>query len=249
VIPLRDNVKAQKLPLANYLIIAINVAVFAHELTLGDSLSQFVLDYGLIPWEMTGGLQQEGFSAQRHLVPWFSSMFVHGGWLHLISNLWFLHIFGDNVEDRLGKGRFLVLYLGGGLVAGLAQVIVGPDSTVPMVGASGAISAVVGAYLLLYPRARVLTLIPIFILFYFAQIPAFVFIGIWFCIQVLYGQAALDEATGGGGVAWWAHIGGFLMGLLLALVLRTGTHNTQVIQFKGRSVSPFTRRRSKGKNP
>lgn len=247
MIPLRDNVKAQKLPLANYLIIAINIAVFAHELTLGETLSAFVQEYGLVPWQMTRGIEQDGFAVQRQIVPWFSSMFIHGGWLHLISNLWFLHIFGDNVEDRLGKGRFLVLYIGGGLVAGLAQVIVGPDSTMPMVGASGAISAVVGAYLLLYPRARVLTLIPIFILFYFAQIPAFVFIGIWFFIQVMYGQAALDEATGGGGVAWWAHIGGFLMGLLLALVLRTGTHSPQVIQFKGRKVSPFAKRKGNTK--
>ncbi len=245
MIPLRDNVKTQQLPLANYLLIAVNIAVFAHELTLGDALSSFVQEFGLIPWEMTRGIEQDGFSVHRHIVPWFSAMFVHGGWLHLISNLWFLHIFGDNVEDRLGKGRFLVLYLSGGLVAGLAQVIVGPSSDVPMVGASGAISAVVGAYLLFYPRARVLTLIPIFILFYFAQIPAFVFIGIWFFIQVLYGQAALNEATGGGGVAWWAHIGGFLSGLLLALVLRTGTHAPQVIEFKGRRVSPFGGARGK----
>lgn len=239
MIPLRDNVKAQKLPLANYLLIAVNIAVFAHELTLGDALPAFAREFGLVPWDMTQGIQRDGFSVHRHIVPWFSAMFVHGGWLHLISNLWFLHIFGDNVEDRLGKGRFLVLYLCGGLVAGLAQVVVGPSSDVPMVGASGAISAVVGAYLLFYPRARVLTLIPIFILFYFAQIPAFVFIGIWFFIQVLYGQAALNEATGGGGVAWWAHIGGFLSGLILALVLRTGTHAPQVIEFKGGRRSPF----------
>ncbi len=243
--PLRDNVKTRKIPLVNYLIISINIAVFAHELSLGDGLNALFADFGLVPYNMTTGLKKSGFSVLHHVLPWFSSMFLHGGWMHILSNLWFLHIFGDNVEDRLGKGRFLALYLGGGLVAGLAQVMVGPDSTTPMVGASGAISAVVGAYLLLYPRARVLTLIPIFILFYFAQIPAFVFIGIWFFIQVMYGQAVLTDATAAGGVAWWAHIGGFLAGFSLAFLLKTGTHDPQLIPFKGGSMSPFKGRQGK----
>lgn len=242
MIPLRDNIKARKAPLINYLLIALNIAVFAHELSLGEGINQLFLDFGLVPYEMTTGLRKNGFSVLGHVVPWFSSMFLHGGWLHLLSNLWFLHIFGDNVEDRLGKGRFLALYLGGGLVAGLAQVIVSPDSTVPMVGASGAISAVVGAYLLLFPSARVLTLIPIFIIFYFAQVPAFVFIGLWFALQVLYGQAALTDATAAGGVAWWAHIGGFVAGLFLALLLRTGSVTPNVIEFKSGKIKALGRR-------
>ncbi len=239
MIPLRDNVRSRRAPLVNYLLIAINVAVFFHELALGDEVEGFIAAYGLVPWEMTRGIAADGFSPMRHAVPWLSSMFIHGGWMHIVGNLWFLHIFGDNVEDRLGRGRFLVLYLSGGLVAALAQVITSPASTLPMVGASGAISAVVGAYLLLYPRARVLTLIPIFILFYFAQLPAFVFIGVWFLIQLFYGYAALSETTAQGGVAWWAHIGGFAAGLVLSLALRSGTHEPDVIEFKKRSVTPW----------
>jgi len=236
VIPLRDNIRASKRPLLNYLLIATNIAVFAHELSLDDKVEEFVMRYGLIPWHMTRGISELGFSVETHVVPWFSSMFVHGGWLHILGNMWFLHIFGDNVEDRLGRARFAVLYVSGGLVAALAQVVAAPGATTPMVGASGAISAVVGAYLLLYPRARVLTLIPIFILFYFAQLPAFVFIGIWFLLQLLSGYAALSEATRGG-VAWWAHIGGFAAGLMLALCLKHGTEQRPTIDFGTRRVN------------
>jgi membrane associated rhomboid family serine protease len=240
MIPLRDNIRARNVPLINYLLLSINIAVFFNELGMGEALESFVYRYGLVPWEMTSGVATSGFSSMRHITPWITSMFIHGGWMHIIGNMWFLHIFGDNVEDRLGRSRFLVLYLSGGLLAGLAQVLSAPGSQVPMVGASGAISAVVGAYLVLYPRARILTLIPIFILFYFAQLPAFIFIGLWFLMQLLYGSAALADTTLQGGVAWWAHIGGFGAGMALALVLKSGTHVPRLIDFKKRKVNVAT---------
>ena len=195
----------------------------------------FIIRFGLIPWNMTSGLSQNGFSVSANVVPWFSSMFIHGGWLHILGNMWFLYLFGDNVEGRLGKGRFLVLYLCGGLVAGLAQVISSPGEVTPMVGASGAVSALLGAYLVLYPRAKVLTLIPIFILFYFVNLPAFIFIGIWFLIQLLYGYASLGSTSGS--VAWWAHIGGFVSGLFLVLLLKAGTTPRPARELSGGKVN------------
>jgi len=221
VIPLKDDTARERLPLLNYLLIAINVAVFSRELLLGTEVEQFVSRFGLVPHAMTVDISG-GFSPERHLLPWVTHMFIHGGWLHLLGNLWFLHIFGDNVEDRLGRFRFLVLFFSGGLVAGLVQIVTAPTDTTPMVGASGAISAVVGAYLVLYPRARILTLLPIFVLFYFIRIPAFIFIGLWFALQLLYGYTSLLAQTPGG-VAWWAHVGGFAAGLVLAMLLKAGT--------------------------
>ncbi len=221
--PLRDEIKSQTIPWLNYLLMAANAAVFAYELSLGDAINGFIFEYGLVPWEMTRGIAENGFAPQTHVFTWFSSMFLHGGWLHILGNMWFLHIFGDNVEDRLGRTRFIVLYLSGGLVAGLAQVISSPGSAMPMVGASGAISAVVGAYFVLYPKAKVLTVVPIFILFYFIRLPAFLFIGVWFALQMFSGYASLTEGGDGGGVAWWAHIGGFAAGVVLALTLKSGT--------------------------
>jgi len=223
MIPLRDNIPSEKIPLLNYLIMAANMAVFFHELSLGEQIEGFVREWGLVPWNMTRGIVEDGFSPQKHVATWFSSMFLHGGWLHLIGNMWFLHIFGDNVEDRLGRVRFLAIYFAGGLLAGLAQVISSPGETTPMVGASGAISAVLGAYLVLYPKARVLTLVPIFIIFYTARLPAFVFIGAWFAIQVFLGYSSMSAGSQEVSVAWWAHIGGFAGGFLLAFLLKTGT--------------------------
>lgn len=145
-------------------------------------------------------------------------MFLHGGWFHLISNMWVLFIFGDNVEDRMGHGRFLLFYLLSGLAAGLMQALAAPGSHLPTVGASGAIAGVLGAYLLFFPGARVLTLIPFFFFFSFVEIPALFYLGFWFIAQLYSGLFALALPAGmsAGGVAWWAHIGGFLFGLLLA---------------------------------
>ncbi|MFH1529335.1 MAG: rhomboid family intramembrane serine protease [Pseudomonadota bacterium] len=220
MIPIRDNIKASRTPWVTYLIVLANLAAFVYELKLGDGVDAFIRQYGLVPWKLTRGIEVTGLRFQDHVAPWFSSMFLHGGWLHVIGNMWFLWIFGDNVEDRLGPGKFLVFYLAGGLAAGMGQVAADPLSQIPMVGASGAMSAVLAGYVLLYPRARIVTLVPLFILFFFAEIPAFVFIGVWFLVQYFNGVAALTDVTAGGGVAWWAHIGGFVAGVPLILALK-----------------------------
>ncbi len=220
MIPIRDNIKSRRTPWVMYLLLLGNVAAFVYELKLDDGLDEFILRYGLVPWRLTRGIEITGFRPLDHVVPWFSHMFLHGGWLHILGNMWFLWIFGDNVEDRLGPGKFLVFYLAGGLCAGMAQVAADPLAQMPMVGASGAISAVLAAYVFLYPRARIVTLVPLFIIFFFAEIPAFVFIGVWFLVQYFNGAAALTDAAAGGGVAWWAHVGGFVAGIPLVLALK-----------------------------
>ncbi len=209
--PLADTVRARTFPFVNWLIIVANVVVFV-VFELGRSqlgLERFITTYGLVPARLTTG-QPLAF------LTIFTSMFLHGGWLHLISNMWALYIFGDNVEDRLGSGRYLVFYLICGLIAGLTQAFVNAGSRLPLVGASGAIAGVLAAYLLLYPRARVLTLIPIFILPWLVEIPAVVYLIVWFILQFFNGVTALAVSTANaGGVAYWAHIGGFVAGLLL----------------------------------
>ena len=199
MIPIRDNIRSRRTPWVTYLILLGNVAAFVYELELGDGLDAFIRQYGLVPRNLTQGIEITGFRLQEHVIPWFSSMFLHGGWLHLIGNMWFLWIFGANVEDRMGPGKFLVFYLAGGLCAGMGQVAADPLSLMPMVGASGAISAVLAGYVLLYPRARIVTLVPLFIFFFFAEIPAFVFIGVWFLVQYFNGVAALTDVSAGGG--------------------------------------------------
>jgi len=220
LIPVRDNIRSRRTPWVTYLILLGNLAAFVYELKLGEGLDDFIHQYGLVPWRLTRGIEVTGLRLMDHVVPWFSSMFLHGGWLHVIGNMWFLWIFADNVEDRLGPAKFIVFYLAGGLCAGMAQVAADPLSQVPMVGASGAMSAVLAGYVILYPRARIVTLVPLFILFFFMEIPAFVFIGVWFLFQYWSGMAALTDATAGAGVAWWAHIGGFVAGIPLVLALK-----------------------------
>ena len=211
MIPIRDTVRAQRFPVVNTLLIILNVLVFLFEASLGPgALNRLIFTLGLVPvrvW-LAGGLSQ--------WLTLFTSMFLHGSWLHLISNMLALYIFGDNVEDRLGPLRYLVFYLLGGTLAGLAHLGAYPTSQLPTVGASGAIAAVLGAYLILYPRARVITLVPFFLFFPVVEIPAVVYLGFWFLSQLLNGAFALAANTfQGGGVAWWAHVGGFLAGMLL----------------------------------
>jgi membrane associated rhomboid family serine protease len=213
MLPLRDTVPARRLPAAVWALVFVNAAIFLHEAQLTPpELEQFVYRYGMIPARLT---MPEGL--ERFWPTVITSMFLHGGWLHIIGNMWFLWVFGDNVEDRLGTVRFLVFYFLGGLAATVLHVFVAPHSTVPAVGASGAISAVLGAYLVLFPAARVITLVPIFFFPWFVEVPALLWIGLWFLEQWLNGVVALNVAPDGGGVAWWAHIGGFLFGVLAAL--------------------------------
>jgi len=213
MLPIRDTVRARDLPLMNWLLILANVLAFLFQTTLGPrQLDGFLNALGLVPQRF---LAQPGLA---QFLTIFTSMFLHGGWWHLISNMWVLYIFGDNVEDRMGHGRYLLFYLLCGLAAALAEVYVLPGSRVPTIGASGAISGVMGAYIILFPGAHVLTLIPIFIVPWFVQVPAIIFIGFWFVSQLFNGLFALSAAGAVntyGGVAWWAHVGGFLAGVLL----------------------------------
>ena len=220
--PLRDGIPSRRCPAVTLALIAVNVLLFLYQLTLPEeSLTQLFYLFGIVPARLSdpGWAASVGYAGSG----WFSflsSMFLHGGFLHLAFNMWTLWIFGDNVEDRLGRGRFLLFYLAGGLAAGGVQWAIDPASTVPTIGASGAIAAVLGAYLVLYPHSRILTLIPIVFYPLFVHIPALVYLGIWFLLQLTSGLSAFGPAAGeAGGVAWWAHVGGFVAGIVLVWVL------------------------------
>ena len=210
MIPLRDIIPSRTTPVVTISLIAVNVLVFIYELSLGRDVDAFTLYYGLVP-------------AAFSWVTVFTSMFLHGGFMHVAGNMLYLWIFGDNVEDRMGHGRFLVFYLLCGVAAALAQTITGPDSVVPMVGASGAIAGVMGAYFVLYPRSRIVTLIPIFFFFQVVEVPAILFLGIWFVMQFLSGIGSIVNSIPGGamgGIAFWAHIAGFVAGISGVIVFR-----------------------------
>ncbi|MEN8142638.1 MAG: rhomboid family intramembrane serine protease [Thermodesulfobacteriota bacterium] len=219
--PIKDNIPAHRFPVVNLWLIVINGICFVYEFSLRGELHNFIQAHGFVPARFMAAQLENFFDLSRFL-PVFSSMFLHGGFLHLFFNMWMLWIFGDNVEDSMGPRRYLIFYLLCGSVSVFAQGVADPMSTVPMVGASGAISGVLGAYFVLYPGAKILTLIPIFIIFYTIEIPAFVFLGFWLVIQFLQGYASQLTTDGQavGGVAWWAHIGGFLAGVLLVNVFR-----------------------------
>ena len=210
--PIRDTVRARSFPFINWIIIALNGLVFFFQANLSPSeLDLFLNRFALIPARID-------LNQPLTLIPFLTHLWLHGSLLHLISNMWMLFIFGDNVEDRMGSGRYLFFYLLGGISAGLLQVYFSVNPTIPALGASGAIAAVMGAYFLFYPRSKVVTFVPIFFFGWFVHIPSFIFLGIWFGTQILGGMIELSTAAGGviGGVAWWAHIGGFLFGLILA---------------------------------
>jgi membrane associated rhomboid family serine protease len=216
MIPLRDTVPANTRPVMTSVLIAINGLAFFYEVQLGPSLESFIFAYGFVPDRYLEVSNVQPWNLPGRFVPMVSSMFLHGGWLHLIGNMWTLWIFGDNVEDRLGRSRFLLYYLVCGVVATYVHYLTGPNSPVPVVGASGAIAGVMGGYFVLFPRARIITLIPVFIFLHIVTIPAVVFLTLWFLLQLFNGMVA-TAATFGGGVAWWAHIGGFVAGVLFIL--------------------------------
>ncbi|HEY4690479.1 MAG TPA: rhomboid family intramembrane serine protease [Anaerolineae bacterium] len=216
MIPLRDLNPTRRVPLVTVLLIGINVLVFLYEWSLSEgALNQFVFQFGMIPANITSNLDQYGYTI-------FSSMFLHGDWLHIGSNLLYLWIFGNNVEDRLGPLRFILFYFITGVLAAGAQIAIGPDSTVPNIGASGAIAGVLGAYLVLFPNARVQTLIFWLYFIRIIEVSAVWLLGWWFLLQVLYGLGSLGlEQTGG--IAFFAHIGGFVAGWLLIRPFAVGT--------------------------
>jgi membrane associated rhomboid family serine protease len=195
--------------LVTWLILGVNAIVFLFQLIVDyDSLDYFVRLFALVPANWIE-------NPLWFIVSLFTSMFMHAGWFHFVSNMWILYIFGDNVEDRMGPVGFISFYLLSGVVAGLLQTFVDPYSVIPILGASGAVAGVMGAYILLYPRARVVTLIPIFFIFATYNVPAIIYLGFWFISQLFSGLASLSAMTMGG-VAWWAHIGGFLFGLIIS---------------------------------
>jgi len=220
--PIRDSVPSRHPPLATWALIGFNVFVFVLEARMPEARLERVFHVlGLVPAYVTG---QAGPAGWVRVGPLLTSMFLHAGWLHIFGNMWTLWIFGDNVEDRMGPVRFLVFYLLCGVAAGAVHVWVHPGSTVPTVGASGAIAGVMGAYFVMFPRARIVLLFPVFFLPVFFSVPAVLYIGLWMYSQVLSGVLTLGAPEAAAGVAWWAHIGGFAAGLLtFSLFLRPRT--------------------------
>jgi len=219
VIPLRDNVRSNRFPLVTVALIAANLAVFFFELSLDQSsLFLFFMRYGVVPARLTHSPLLSQGDAALTLV---TATFIHGGWAHIIGNMLYLWVFGDNVEDVMGRFGFVLFYLGAGVAGNAAHVLANAQSTIPTVGASGAVAGVLGAYFLLYPRARVLTLIPIGIFLHLAEVPASVLLMLWFVIQLAFGLLDLGVQVSQG-VAWWAHIGGFASGMVVAGLLRPG---------------------------
>jgi membrane associated rhomboid family serine protease len=250
MIPLKDDVPSDRLPIVTYLLIAVNVIAYLYSIRRGGSLlggpsSSVAVHYGAIPYELTHAGRhcdltelgvvcqgQPGVSGSASAQPatWLTgltSMFLHANLLHLAGNMLFLFIFGDNVEDAMGRLRFIAFYVLGGLVALALQTLVDPGSTVPTIGASGAIAAVLGGYIVLYPRARVLTVVLIIFFFTVVELPALAVLGIWFAEQAVLGAAGLADPVGGGGVAYFAHVGGFAFGLLL---IRAFARRRQVVE-------------------
>jgi rhomboid family protein len=235
MIPIKDTIHSRSFPLVTWLLVAVNILVFVLiELPLGPvQFNRLVSTYGVTPnlcaAPVLGSLSAATFPRLGVLfsgcaIPLFTSMFLHGGWVHLIGNMWVLIIFGDNVEDRLGSLRYLIFYLVCGVVSGMTQAFISPNSQVPAIGASGAIAGVLAAYLVFFPGARVVTFIPLFFLPWFINIPAVIFIVIWFLLQFFSGIFSM-AATVTGGVAYWAHIGGFICGLLLVWLFAGGSRN------------------------
>ncbi len=216
MIPLSDNIPSRRFPIINWTLISLNVFIFFFTLSLGKDAQQFVQLFGVVPYRFLNDFDPYEMGTI------FTSMFLHGGWAHIFGNMIALYIFGDNVEDRLGSFRYLVFYLLSGIAAALTHIYLNADSVIPTIGASGAISGVMGAYLLLYPTARVITVFPILFFPYIIELPAIVYTGTWFITQFFSGVLSIvSNAQAFGGVAYWAHIGGFVAGIVLLPILLT----------------------------
>ena len=220
MIPLKNLRPRTHFPGVTLALIVINFIVFFYQLTLDPrGLQSFIITYSMIPARAQLALAHSQYTLAQGFFPLFTSMFLHAGWLHIIGNMWFLWLFGPNVEDRLGHVPYLGFYLVCGLGAGIAQTLFSLGSTIPGLGASGAIAGVLGAYVVFFPSSRILTLVTLFFWWFFARLPAVLFIGLWFAVQFLSGLGSLGSAQAGG-VAWWAHVGGFLLGMLLVSGMR-----------------------------
>ena len=216
MIPLRDDNPAQRVPFVTRAIIVANVIVFVYELSLADGMNELLRDWGVVPGRLFAALTGET-SLPVELSTLVTSLFLHGGWLHLIGNMWYLWIFGDNVEDRMGHGRYLFFYFGAGIFAALFHSALQPGSPTPTVGASGAIAGIMGAYLVRFPHSRILSLVTVIFFFTTIEIPAWIMLIYWFAIQFFSGVGSIgfSHVSEGGGVAFFAHVGGFLAGVVL----------------------------------
>lgn len=224
MIPIRDQIPTRSVPFVNYMLIAANILVFILMWLAGSNQEALVWQFALVPSQVTVGLDA------GDVVRVFTSMFMHGGLAHIAGNMLYLWIFGDNVEDALGHGKYLLFYLFGGVVASLAHILTNPASQVPTVGASGAIAAVLGAYLVLYPHSRVQTIIPLGFFMRITLLPASIVLGLWFVLQLFSGFLSLGGPDVGG-VAFWAHIGGFVVGVALALLLARNRRPEYVVRY------------------
>ena len=220
MIPIRDRNPSGTFPYVTIGIIVINVLIFLYELSLGSGLGEFIMKFGVVPLKVSYYSQASGLTFINTFFPFISSMFLHGGFIHLIGNMWFLWIFGDNIEDKLGHFRFIAFYLLCGIIASSVHVFFNIQSKAPCIGASGAIAGVLGAYMITFPRARVVTIVPLFVFIQVMELPAIVVLGFWFVIQFFNGAATITASTSGAGVAWWAHIGGFAAGVIILYIMR-----------------------------
>ena len=234
MIPIRDDTPRFSTPYVTYFLIALNAVIFLWEWSVGlqsqRELSALIFQLGVVPRHVTaalGGSTQVSLAAA--FLPILTSMFLHGSWLHIIGNMWVLWIFGDNIEDYLGHFPYLIFYLVCGIVASVAHILLNLNSRVPSVGASGAIAGIMGAYFVLYPKARVLTIVPLIIFFTFWWLPAWIVLGYWFLLQLLSGAATSIAVTGqsGPGIAFWAHVGGFVAGILLIKLMPQRPHRSR----------------------
>ena len=230
MIPLRDRNPTRRAPFVTFALIGACLAAFAAELSVaasgGDAaLGSLFQRWGAVPADITAALEAGDYFGQA-MIGMVSSMFLHGGWLHLLGNLLFLWIFGNNVEDRLGHVAFLLFYLVGGIAAALAQVVIAPQSDIPLVGASGAIAAALGAYIVLFPGARILSLVFLGFFYQLLEVPALIVLGFWFVLQLASGFAGFGAETAQGGVAFFAHIGGFVFGVVVGVLLRVAGAGT-----------------------
>ena len=238
MIPLRDTTPTRNYPIVNTAIIGINVVVFIIQFLQGPEINKFIYIYGLVPARYSLPQIAEYFTPGQQIFSLVSFMFLHGGFWHILGNMWSLYIFGDNVEDRLGPIRYAIFYLICGMASGLSHMLLNLNSNLPTIGASGAIAGVMGAYFLLHPNSKILTLIPIFFIPWFINIPAFVFLGLWFLLQFISAAGSHGAVSG---IAWWAHIGGFIFGMLflkLFSVLPQRGVSTRMRRFTAKKKTP-----------
>ncbi len=252
MIPIRDTTPTQNAPIVNSTIIGFNIVIFVLQIAQGPGLNQLNYIYGLVPARYTVPQITAYFTSGQQLLSFFSFMFLHGNFWHLLGNMWSLYIFGDNVEDHLGHLRYIVFYLLCGLASGVSHLLLNMNSNLPTIGASGAIAGVMGAYFILHPFSKILTLIPILFIPWFIEIPAFFYLGFWFILQFINAAGAQADVSG---IAWWAHIGGFIFGIIILKVFmvlpaagftekirpvtaRKKTHRLQIIRPIGTQNDP-----------